>query len=168
MQNYRQWGGSDSHPDILILRWRNQYNQDSDFFTQEFQKFGHRTMIGDASQVYYDGKKLFYHGTPYKLVLRWFDLDHLLEEKPVYQDLLRAYYDNTVCIVNPFVSSVLANKSLFAFFNDEQFGSYFTKTEREVLGDMCVWTRIIEKRKTMLPDGSKGNLFSYIIQQVTF
>lgn len=162
MQNYREWGGTDSHPDILILRWRNQYNQDSDFFTQEFQKLGHRTMIGDASQVHYDGKKLFYHGTSYKLIMRWFDLDHIFEEKEVYRDILRAYLDNAACIVNPFISSVLANKSLFAFFNDEQFASYFTKEEREILGDMCVWTRIVEKRKTMLPDGSRSDLLDYI------
>jgi len=165
LKNYRAWGGKETHPKILILRWKGQYNQDSDFFAQEFQKLGYHAASGDATQVHYDGKSLRYHGTAYDLVLRWFDLDHVYEVKEKYRDIMRAYFDNAVCIVNPFVSSVMAHKAFFAFFTDERFSDHITKEEREALGNMCPWTRILEDRRTIGMDGKEYDLLKYAAEQ---
>ena len=166
LDSYKQWGGTASHPNILILRWSGQYNQDSDFLCQEFQKFGSHAFVGDVQQVHYRDKKVWYHGTAYDLVLRWFDLSHLLEDTtPLYQDILRAFYDGAVCIVNPLSSSVFAHKALFAFFTDERFSSYLTEKQKQILGNMCPWTRIIEKRKTTNVMGDTVELVDYLIKE---
>lgn len=165
LSDYQAWGGKNPHPRILVLRWKGQYNQDSDFFSQEFQKLGYHAVAGDATQVHYDGKKLWYHGTSYDLVLRWFDLDHVFEVSEAFQDILRAYYDNAVCMVNPLVSSVFAHKAFFAFFTDERFADHITNKERDVLGAMCPWTRIVEDRKTVGMDKETHVLGSYIVEQ---
>ena len=128
MKQYKAWGGKDTHPPILMLRWPGQYNQDSDMICQALQRLGHHCVVGDVTQVQYRNGKLTYHGTQYDFVLRWFDMDHLIHEVgPLYQDLMQASYDNAVCIVNPLSASVLAHKALFAFFTDEQFDQYITK-----------------------------------------
>ncbi len=163
MKQYQAWGGKDTHPPILMLRWGGQYNQDSDMICQALQRMGHHVVVGDPVQVHYRDGKLDYHGTQYDLVLRWFDMDHLLNEVgPLYQDLLRASYDNAVCILNPLSSAALAHKAFFAFFTDEQFDEYITPKEREILGNMCPWTRIIEKRKTTGMTGYSVDLLEYI------
>ena len=165
MENYRAWGGRQSHPHILLLRWPAQYNQDSDRLSFGFQEYGHHAIVGDATQVEYKNGKVWYQGTQFELVVRWFDLDHLLYDvTDMYRDILRAYYDNAACIINPFSSSILAHKSLLAFFNDEQFADHFTEQERQTLNGMCAWTRIVEKRETTLLDGTYGSLLSHIVE----
>ncbi len=169
MENYRAWGGKQSHPHILLLRWPGQYNQDTDRLALAFQQYGHHATVGDATQVAYKNGKVLYQGTQFELVVRWFDLDHLLYDvTEMYRDILHAYYDNVACIVNPFSSSILAHKSLLAFFSDEQFADHFSDQERQILQDMCAWTRIVEKRQTTLPDGSSGSLLGHIAEHKNF
>ncbi|NQV13729.1 MAG: hypothetical protein HQ530_05520 [Parcubacteria group bacterium] len=164
LENYQAWGGKKSRPSILILRWEGQYNQDSDFLAQEFQKLGYQTTVGYPTQLFYNGRDLYYQGTKYELVLRWFDLNLITETAPIYQDLLRAYFDNKICLVSPPASAAYAHKSFFAFFTDKQFSQYLTDHERKTLGQMCPWTRPLRPMKTEFQPGKKEDLYDIAVK----
>ncbi|MFH2104892.1 MAG: hypothetical protein ABII72_01510 [Parcubacteria group bacterium] len=164
LENYQAWGGNKPHPPILILRWPDQYNQDSDFLAQEFQKLGYRTTIAYPTQLHYDGHGLYYLGTKYELILRWFDLNLITETAPMYQDLLRAYFDNKICLMSSPASAIYGHKSLPAFFTDKQFSQYLTDHERKILGEMCPWTRPLRSMKTEFQPGKKENLYDITIK----
>lgn len=161
IKNYKEFGKS-GKPKILIPRLDGMYNQDSDFLAQEFQKAGFMAIVGNAKQIVYEKGEIFYHGTKYDFVLRWFDFPDYIKEKSIYMDLLKAYEEESVPVMNPFISSVMANKALFSFFNDEELTPYISKKYLDVLKKMCPWTRVVRKRKTTFIDGTSGDLLEMI------
>jgi uncharacterized circularly permuted ATP-grasp superfamily protein len=58
------------------------------------------------------------------------------------------------------------HKSCWELLTDpDLLNRYFTAEERQIFRRHILWTRLLEDRRTSLPDGESGDLLSYIRQQ---
>jgi len=77
------------------------------------------------------------------------------------EDLLKAYSENNVCMVNPFFSSIPVQKSAFALIQDNRFKNLFDEEELHVINKYIPWTRILKEGKTFY-DNKEINLLQFI------
>ncbi len=64
------------------------------------------------------------------------------------EDIMRAYSDNNICMINPFFSGICGQKSAFAIIQDNRFKTLFDEEELYVINKYIPWTRILEQSKT--------------------
>jgi len=64
------------------------------------------------------------------------------------EDIIQAYADNNICIINPFSSRICAQKSTFALIQDDRFKPLFNEEELSVINKYIPWTRIFGSYKT--------------------
>jgi hypothetical protein len=77
------------------------------------------------------------------------------------EDLLKAYSENKVCMVNPFFSSIPVQKSAFALIQDNRFKNLFDEEELHIINKYIPWTRILKEGKTFY-DNKEINLLQFI------
>ena len=77
------------------------------------------------------------------------------------EDIINAYSDNNICIINPFSSGLCSQKSSFALIQDEQFRSLFNEEESHVIDRYIPWTRLIGNYKTCY-DNKQIDLVNFI------
>lgn len=65
------------------------------------------------------------------------------------EDIIKAYSDNNICIINPFSSGLCAQKLSFAVIQDERFKAFFNEEELDTIERYIPWTRILGKYKTL-------------------
>ena len=64
------------------------------------------------------------------------------------EDIIQAYSDNNICIINPFSSCICAQKSTFALIQDNRFKHLFNEEELDMINKYIPWTRILGSYKT--------------------
>jgi hypothetical protein len=77
------------------------------------------------------------------------------------EDLLKAYSENNVCMVNPFFSSISVQKSAFALIQDNRFKNLFDEEELHIINKYIPWTRILKEGKTFY-DNKEIDLLQFI------
>ena len=77
------------------------------------------------------------------------------------EDLLKAYSENNVCMINPFFSGICVQKSAFAVLQDVHFKTLFDEEELHVINKYIPWTRILNSDKTFF-EGKEINLVPFI------
>lgn len=69
----------------------------------------------------------------------------IIDEAP---DLLNAYRDRAVCMVNSFRSKLVHKKAIFSVLTDDRFSEMFTEREREMIRSHVPWTRSFKATET--------------------
>ena len=64
-------------------------------------------------------------------------------------------------MVNPFSCKLLHKKASFALVSDERNAHLFTAREQEAIRQHIPWTRMLQERSTLDPDGTPIDLLSY-------
>ena len=64
------------------------------------------------------------------------------------EDIIQAYADNNICIINPFSSLICSQKSTFALIQDDRFKPLFNEEELSVISKYIPWTRIFGSYRT--------------------
>src|SRR3972149_1667225 len=64
------------------------------------------------------------------------------------EDIIQAYADNNICIMNPFSSNICSQKSTFALIQDDRFKPLFNEEELSVISKYIPWTRIFGSYRT--------------------
>lgn len=64
------------------------------------------------------------------------------------EDIIKAYSENNVCIINPFSSGVAAQKITFALVQDDRFKTLFNDDELDAISKYIPWTRVFGEYKT--------------------
>jgi len=77
------------------------------------------------------------------------------------EDLIRAFSENNVCMVNPFYTGISVQKQAFALLSDRSFRSLFNEEEQHVIDKYIPWTRIFKECKTFY-DNKEINLVPFI------
>jgi hypothetical protein len=77
------------------------------------------------------------------------------------EDILQAYSDNNICIINPFSSNICAQKSTFALIQDKLFSYLFNEEELDMIKKYVPWTRILGLYNTYY-DKREINLASFV------
>jgi len=77
------------------------------------------------------------------------------------EDIIKAYADNNICMINSFFSSICVQKSAFAIIQDKRFRNLFDEEELYVINKYIPWTRILKQCKTFYKN-TEINLVPFI------
>ncbi|MFH1208452.1 MAG: glutathionylspermidine synthase family protein [Candidatus Omnitrophota bacterium] len=140
---YEEFGGYET-PQIAIVDWRHaRTTPEFEHMKSHFEAKGYKTTIADPRELQYKGGKLYHKGFRVHLVYRRATFDELLERLDEVQDLLRAYKDKAVCMVNPLRSRLASSKSIFSLLTTPEFDRFFTENENTMKRQHLPWTRCL-------------------------
>ncbi len=118
--------------------------------------------LDDLARI--DGR-LSAHGTPIDVVYRRALVEDVLDPhaSPGAAALIAAVREGAVAMLNPFPARVANNKKLLALIGAPEFAHLLADDEeRRVVRECIPWTRILATGGSSLPDGSAGDLPSYV------
>jgi len=140
---YEEFGGYET-PQIAIVDWRHaRTTPEFEHMKSHFESKGYKTTIADPRELQYKGGKLYHKGFRVHLIYRRATFDELLERLDEVQDLLRAYKDKAICMVNPLRSKLVSSKSVFSLLTTPEFDRFFTENENEMKRLHLPWTRCL-------------------------
>ncbi len=140
---YEEFGGYET-PQIAIVDWRHaKTTAEFEHMKSHFESKGYKTTIADPRELQYKGGKLYHKGFRVHLIYRCVAFDELVERLDEVQDLLRAYKDKAVCMVNPLRSRLASSKSIFSLLTTPEFDRFFTENENEIKRQHLPWTRCL-------------------------
>jgi uncharacterized circularly permuted ATP-grasp superfamily protein len=111
-----------------------------------------------------DGR-LCAHGEVVDVVYRRALVEDVLDPyaSPGAAALIAAIREGSVAMFNPFPARVANNKKLLALLGAPEFAHLLADDEeRRVVRECIPWTRVLAPGGTSLPDGSAGDLASYV------
>lgn len=149
LKAYREFKGNDHKPNIAIVDLRGLPTQrEFELFQEFFQSHGFNAVIVDPRDLEFRQGKLYAGDFAIDLIYKRVLVNDFIEILNEAQDLLRAYKEHAVCLVNSFRGKLIHKKLLFGVLTDEQFGHYFTDKEKALIHRHIPWTRRFEERKT--------------------
>lgn len=165
LDSFRRWRGNTSDsPRVAILDWR-EVPTFSEFviFYDYFKAMGVEARIIDPRDCEYRDGKLTcgdYHITLiYKRVL----IAELLDREGIDGPVVRAVRDQAVCMVNSFRCKILFKKASLAVLSDERNAALFSADQHAAIRRHIPWTRVVEERKTVAPDGTPIDLIPWTL-----
>lgn len=157
---YREFGGKEEHPHIAITDWRDiKTIHEFRILKGEFEKLGCPTTIIDPREFELSGDRLIAGGGPVDIVYRRVIIREALEKESEIQPFLTACRRRLACVVNPFRSKVVSNKSTLAVLTDRRFDRLFTDEENEIKRRHIPWTRNLLPGRVDL-DGAEHDVFA--------
>jgi len=163
MHAWQSWGGTGT-PRICILSFPGGMQ---DTFAQ-LNEAALRAQGFEATAVYpadldFDGHRLRARGQVVDLVYRLQHYFDVLERRDEMEPLLGAVKAEAVCMVNPFRSAVLSNKSLFALLTDPEHDFGFSATEQEAIRAHIPWGRTLRDGRSTGPQGERIDLVEWVL-----
>ena len=138
---YEEFGGYET-PNIAIVDWHNvRTKPEFECLQKFFESKGYKTVICDPREFKYKGGKLYFKEVPIRLILRRVLFDELWERLDEVENLIKAYRDQAVCIVNPLRSKVAGTKALLSILTNSEYDHFFTDAENRVKREFIPWTR---------------------------
>jgi hypothetical protein len=124
---------------------------------------GMTVLHADPSELRADGDAVYYKDDMIDLVYRDYavaDLAALARQGVDVRPMRTLFRQNRV------ISSIAAEvdqKSCWEVLTDPQFTQkYYSADERQVFRRHVLWTRLVSDRRTLLPDGTTGDLLEYV------
>jgi hypothetical protein len=159
---YDSWGGRGS-PSVAIIDWEQVLTKrDFELCAEYFRLHGWDVAITDPRRLEYRGGALWCGDQQVTLIYRRVLLHELLEHASEAHDLLRAYRDGAVCVVNSPRSKLLHKKAVLALISDPGSGLGLREDERAVVEATVPWTRLVCTGETSY-HGSRGDLMDLAI-----
>jgi uncharacterized circularly permuted ATP-grasp superfamily protein len=149
VQSYRDWGGASQRPQIAIVDWEGVPTwSEFEILQARFEKAGMPTLVADPRQLEWDGKRLAAKDKKIDLVYRRVLINDIVAKPVECSALVKAYTTGAVCVANNFRCKIPHVKAFFAVLTDEQNGSLFSLSERELIRSHIPWTRVVADVKT--------------------
>jgi len=140
---YEEFGGYET-PHVAIMDWRHaRTHAESEFMKSHFESRGYKTVLADPRGLQYKGGKLYHKGFRVHLIYRRVHFDEIVERLDEVQDLIRAYRDKAVCLVNPLRAKLSSSKSIFSLLTAREFDRFFSDNENKMKRDHLPWTRCV-------------------------
>lgn len=147
--SYRDWGGSNSKPQIAIVDWSEVPTfSEFEILRARFERMGVPTLIADPRDLEFDGHHLTADGQKIDLVYRRVLINDIVAKPAECSALVKAYAANAVCVANTFRCKIPHVKAFFAVLTDERNGHLFSHAERELIRRHIPWTRVVADVKT--------------------
>ncbi|MBU3759327.1 MAG: hypothetical protein FGM27_05285 [Candidatus Omnitrophica bacterium] len=141
LECYEEFGGFET-PNIAIADWRfSRTMAEFEFIKNVFESKGYKTVIADPRDLKYKGGKLYHKNMRIHLVYRRALFDEILERLDEVQDLLKAYREHAVCMVNPLRSRLASTKALLSILTNPEYDHFFTESENRAKREHIPWTR---------------------------
>jgi len=149
LMSYVDWGGSVQRPQIAIVDWEEVPTwSEFEILQARFERMGIPTLIADPRELEWDGKSLTAQDKKIDLVYRRVLINDIVAKPAECSALVKAYSANAVCVANNFRCKIPHVKAFFAVLTDEQNGSLFSHSERELIRKHIPWTRVVADVKT--------------------
>lgn len=138
---YEEFGGYET-PQIAIVDWKNVRTR-PEFETLKlfFEEKGYKTTIADPRELRYKSGRLYHGNFKIDLVYRRAIFNELLEKLRDVNDLIKAYKDRAVCMVNPLRSRLASSKAMFSILTNPAYDRFFSAEENEIKREHLPWTR---------------------------
>ena len=151
---YKEFAGPGACPRIAIVDWDNVRTVNEFRIIQaHLKKKGLEVVIADPRALRRRGNRLFYKDFEIDLIYRRVIFRELMEHYDEVQDMLTAYRDGAVCVVNPLRSRLASNKAILGIMtNLKEFREFFTDDERAVIQKHVPWTRRVMDIQTHYDD----------------
>lgn len=165
LDSFRQWQGHTSDPPRLaILDWR-EVPTFSEFvvFYDYFKALGLEARIVDPRDCEYRDGRLVAGDYPITLVYKRVLITELLDRGGIDHPVVRAARDRAVCLVNSFRCKVLFKKASLAVLSDERNAELFSPEQHQAIARYIPWTRVLEERHTLGPDGTRIDLIPWTL-----
>jgi hypothetical protein len=147
--SYVDWGGAAQRPQIAIVDWEEVPTwSEFEILQPRFERMGIPTLIADPRTLEWDGKALSAQDKKIDLVYRRVLINDIVAKPAECAALVKAYSANAVCVANNFRCKLAHVKAFFAVLTDEQNGSLFSHSERELIRKHIPWTRVVADVKT--------------------
>ena len=138
---YEEFGGYET-PQIAIVDWKTvRTRPEFDILKSFFENKGYKTTIADPRELRYKSGKLYHGNFRIDLLYRRVIFNELLEKIREVNDLVRAYRDRAVCIVNPLRSRLASSKAILSVFTNPGYDHFFSAKENEIKEHHVLWTR---------------------------
>ncbi len=140
---YEEFGGFET-PQIAIVDWRHVRTMpEFEYLKTFFESKGYKTVIADPRDLQYKSGKLYHKNFLVHLLYRRVAFDELLERLDEVEDMIKAYRDRAVCMVNPLRSRIATTKALLSILTNPEYDHFFTENENKIKRDHIPWTRRI-------------------------
>ena len=149
MGTYRDWGGTNLKPQMLITDWKEVPTwSEFEILKERFEKLRVPVVLADPRQLEWDGKKLTAKGKKIDFVYRRVLINDIVARPKECEALVKAYEAQAVCVANNFRCKIPHVKAFFAVLTEEKNAKLFSAKEREVIHQHVPWTRVVEDAKT--------------------
>lgn len=165
---WRRWAdaGGRAHagaPRVAILDWDDvPTRQEFVMFQAHFQSLGLECVIADPRAAELRDGALWVDGAVADVVYKRVLLAELVERAGAECDLLRAWQQGAVCLVNPPDGKILHKKASLAVLSDERNAALFDAEQRAAIAECVPWTRVVEERRTR-HDGGVVDLVPHVV-----
>jgi hypothetical protein len=144
LQVYDEFGGHEK-PHIAIVDWRTvKTRPEFEILESVFETEGYETQICDPRDLRYKGGKLYDGDFRVDLVYRRVITNELVEKLDEVGDLIKAYRDRAVCMVNPLRSKLAGAKAVLSVLTNPGFNRFFTEAENRAKESHLPWTRTMK------------------------
>ena len=141
LEAYEEFGGYEN-PQIAIVDWRHvRTGPEFEYLKNAFEAKGYKTTIADPRDLKYKGGKLYHKGFRVHVIYRRVIFDELLERLDEVEDMIKAYKDRAVCMVNPLRSRLASTKALLSILTNSEYNHFFTESENKLKKEFIPWTR---------------------------
>jgi len=158
---YEEFGGLET-PQIAIVDWKTvRTRPEFDILKAFFEEKGYKTTIADPRELRYKSGKLYHGNFRIDLLYRRAIFNELLEKLREVNDMVRAYKDRAVCMVNPLRSRLAASKGLLSILTNPAYDHLFSAKENEIKRQHIPWTRRVVDAENFY-GGKKGYLIDFL------
>lgn len=163
MHAWQSWGGTGT-PRICIVSFEGGM-QDTFARLNEraLREQGFEATAAYPQDLEWDGRRLRARGEPVDLVYRLQHYFDVLDRPAEMEPLLQAVRAEAVCMVNPFRSALMSNKSLFALLTDAACDFGFSATEAAAIRAHVPWGRTLHDGASTDPEGRPIDLVAWVL-----
>jgi uncharacterized circularly permuted ATP-grasp superfamily protein len=152
-------------PSLAIVDWPGVPTvSEFELFRQLFESAGIPTVICEPAAVEYRGGKVYAASRPVNLVYRRVLTTEILSSEDG-RDLLRAYLDGAVCVINSFRAKLLHKKMSLALLSDDAYASLYRPAELETIARHVPWTRKVREGPTTREGVVIADLLGYVVDR---
>jgi hypothetical protein len=115
-------------------------------FQEMMRGLGIEVVLGEVSQIRSRGGRLFLHGRPIDVVLRYFTANEIVADadgERVVEPIFRAHEEGEVVLWTTMQSALHANKGCLALLSDSRWRDALTADEAALVDRVVPWTRTL-------------------------
>lgn len=160
---YYEWRGNRSKPpDLVIVDWEGvPTTTEFHLFVRYFARYGVTVTICDPGAMEFRNNTLYADGRPVDFVYKRVLTTELLQRYKLDHPIIEALRAGVICMANPFACKLVHKKASFAVASDERNAWMFSPSEHEAIRQHIPWTRVVEERHTVAPDGGSIDLLPW-------